>query len=154
DVPAPGVFANDYDVDAGDRFTYVEYVDAPQHGQVGLYDDGRLVYLPDENYHGPDQFTYRVRDTQGAESNLATVRITVNSVNDPPFAGDYGGTGREDTSFSVDIQEITSDADGDPRTVTDLADPAHGTAVLNDDGTVTYTPDANYFGYDEFTYTV
>ncbi len=32
--------------------------------------------------------------------------------------------------------------------------PAHGTAVVNADGSYTYTPDANYHGTDTFTYTV
>ncbi|NQV56338.1 MAG: tandem-95 repeat protein, partial [Rhodospirillales bacterium] len=32
--------------------------------------------------------------------------------------------------------------------------PAHGTVVINADGTVTYTPDANYSGSDSFTYTI
>ena len=140
EVAAPGVFANDFDVDPGDRFTFVEYVDAPQHGGIGLHDDGTLLYIPGLNYNGPDQFTYRVRDTQGVFSNLATVRITVRPVNDAPFAGDLHMSSSEDRSQTIDIQEITSDVEGDARTVTDLTDPAHGTAVLNADGTVTYTP--------------
>ncbi len=32
--------------------------------------------------------------------------------------------------------------------------PANGTATVNDDGTITYTPNANYYGEDSFTYTV
>ena len=31
--------------------------------------------------------------------------------------------------------------------------PAHGTVVANGDGTLTYTPAANYNGSDSFTYT-
>ena len=32
--------------------------------------------------------------------------------------------------------------------------PAHGTAAINADGTITYTPAANYNGADSFTYTI
>ena len=35
-----------------------------------------------------------------------------------------------------------------------MSDPANGTAVDNGDGTITYTPDANWFGTDTFTYQV
>ena len=35
-----------------------------------------------------------------------------------------------------------------------MSDPANGTAVDNGDGTITYTPDANWFGTDTFTYEV
>ena len=34
------------------------------------------------------------------------------------------------------------------------ATPAHGTATVNADGTITYTPAANYHGADSFTYTI
>ena len=35
-----------------------------------------------------------------------------------------------------------------------MSDPANGTAVLNADGSVTYTPDSNYNGPDSFTYSL
>ena len=47
-----------------------------------------------------------------------------------------------------------TDADGDTLTVTIDTPPAHGVAVLNPNGSFTYTPDADYFGPDSFTYTV
>ncbi|WP_334020647.1 S8 family serine peptidase [Alteromonas sp. S015] len=42
----------------------------------------------------------------------------------------------------------------DPSTVEVTTDPANGTVTVNDDGTVTYAPDADFFGEDSFTYTV
>jgi hypothetical protein len=47
-----------------------------------------------------------------------------------------------------------SDPDNDPLTVTGASAPAHGTAVVNANNTVTYTPAANYVGSDSFTYTI
>ena len=46
-----------------------------------------------------------------------------------------------------------TDPDGDSLTVTATSAPAHGSATLNPDGTITYTPAANYAGPDSFTYT-
>jgi hypothetical protein len=46
------------------------------------------------------------------------------------------------------------DADGDPLSVTDVSDPAHGSVTIQPDGTVVYTPDPGYIGDDSFTYTV
>ncbi|MGB0466608.1 MAG: tandem-95 repeat protein [Pontibacterium sp.] len=68
------------------------------------------------------------------------------------------------TTSEVEITEDTvltgqltaTDADGDSLTYS-LADggaPAHGTLVLNADGSFTYTPAAHYFGSDSFSYTV
>ena len=47
-----------------------------------------------------------------------------------------------------------SDLDGDTLSVTSVSTPAHGSAVVNAAGTITYTPAANYNGPDSFTYTV
>ena len=42
----------------------------------------------------------------------------------------------------------------DPSTVVVTNEAANGTVTVNDDGTVTYTPNTNFFGEDSFTYTV
>ncbi len=47
-----------------------------------------------------------------------------------------------------------SDSDGDSLTVTSVGTPAHGGTVANADGTITYTPAANYTGADSFAYTI
>jgi hypothetical protein len=49
---------------------------------------------------------------------------------------------------------LTSDPDIDPLTVTGLTQPANGTASINPDDTVNYTPDLNFNGNDSFTYTI
>ncbi|WP_327006182.1 cadherin-like domain-containing protein [Dactylosporangium sp. NBC_01737] len=47
-----------------------------------------------------------------------------------------------------------TDPDGDPLKVVGVTQPANGSAVLNADGTVTYTPDRGFAGADSFAYTV
>jgi hypothetical protein len=47
-----------------------------------------------------------------------------------------------------------SDVDGDLLNLTSVSDPPHGSAVVNPDGTIAYTPDADYYGSDDFTYTI
>ena len=50
-----------------------------------------------------------------------------------------------------------SDAEGDPITSIDIVpgrNTRHGTVVINPDGTFTYTPNPNYFGADQFEYTI
>ena len=48
---------------------------------------------------------------------------------------------------------LANDTFGAGATVTGVTNGAHGTVVNNGDGTVTYTPDADYNGTDSFTYT-
>jgi len=47
-----------------------------------------------------------------------------------------------------------TDVDGDGLTFSKGSDPAHGTVVVNPDGTYTYTPAADCNGPDSFTNTV
>ncbi len=75
-------------------------------------------------------------------------------VNDPPVAEDDAATTDEDTPVTIAVLTNDSDPDGDPLTVTGASDPAHGTAQVNPDGTITYTPAAGFHGTDFFTYTV
>ena len=49
---------------------------------------GVITYTPALNYTGPDSFTYKVKDNRGADSNVATVAITVNGT----VAGAITGT--------------------------------------------------------------
>ena len=46
------------------------------------------------------------------------------------------------------------DVENDPLSVSSFMQPAHGTAVLNRDGTFTYTPERQYAGVDEFAFTI
>ncbi|NWF53076.1 MAG: cadherin-like domain-containing protein, partial [Nitrospirae bacterium] len=80
----------------------------------------------------------------------------VQSVNVPPEANDDTATTDEDTSVDIDVISNDTDPDGAiaPATVSITDNPAHGTAVANTDGTVTYTPNAGFSGIDTFTYTV
>jgi VCBS repeat-containing protein len=56
-------------------------------------------------------------------------------------------------STSLTANDTDADA-GDILRVVAVTQPAHGIALLNADGSVTYTPTATYFGPDAFTYTV
>jgi VCBS repeat-containing protein len=75
-VPAPGVKANDADIDS--PVVSAILVTPPSHGTVILNADGSFIYTPVGNYSGADSFTYRLNDGL-ADSNVATVAITVNS---------------------------------------------------------------------------
>ncbi|MFG6528465.1 MULTISPECIES: Hint domain-containing protein [unclassified Sulfitobacter] len=73
--------------------------------------------------------------------------------NDAPVAEDDVLEIDEDTSGTVDVLGNDSDSDGDTLTVTMATCPA-GPVVINDDGTLTFTPDADFNGDTTITYTV
>lgn len=138
-------------------------VTPPSHGAVALV-GGTASYTPAAAYHGSDSFTYTVTDNgdpAGTHANpgdltsaAATVTLTVNSVPDAPDAVDDSASTVTNTPVDVAVLANDSDDDGDPLTITDVGVPAHGTAVVNPDSTITYTPAAEFVGDDTFTYTI
>jgi hypothetical protein len=144
---AKAITLNVSDID-GDTLT-AEILSGPTHGQASV--SGLVVtYIPDTNYIGSDSFTYKVSDGQ-ANSNIATVTITVTPVNAAPVANDMTETTAEDTAKAITLN--VSDIDGDALTAEILSGPAHGQVSVSG-LVVTYTPDANYNGLDSFTYKV
>jgi VCBS repeat-containing protein len=79
---------------------------------------------------------------------------SITPVNDAPVAVDDTATTPEDTAVVLNLVANDTDVDSSTLSVVSLTAPLHGSAVLNADGTVSYTPDANYFGTDSFTYRV
>ncbi len=155
----------------------LEIIGQPQHGTVEvLFNPASgfpfIGYTPDEGYLGPDSLEYRILDCTSVldvdeegfctntrdPSNVATVSINVVSI---PLAGDDGipypvpfrtsrnepitvevlanDQGLADTPITVRIAE---DADGNPLVF-------NGTAVVNADNTVTFTPDPSFIGRNQ-----
>ncbi len=160
DKPVSGqVKATDPD---GDALTYAKGTD-PQHGTVTVNEDGTWTYTPSKDYNGSDTFTVTVSDGHGGTAT-ATIDIGINPVNDPPkiddpnsgnfdpVTGHYNLTTDEDKPVSGQVK--ATDPDGDALTYAKGTDPQHGTVVVNEDGTWTYTPAKDYNGSDIFTVTV
>ncbi|WP_143751811.1 Ig-like domain-containing protein, partial [Maribacter sp. 4U21] len=151
------VLGNDTDVDGTIDPSSLSIVGAPSNGTVTINPDGTLNYVPNPNFNGTDTFTYEVCDDAG-DCQTATVTVTVEEESDAPVVTDDTATVDEDNPVTVDILANDNDnADGgsiDPASVSITGAPANGTVVINPDGTVTYTPNADFNGTDSFTYQV
>jgi hypothetical protein len=132
----------------GDFLTY-NLASNPGHGTLsGTLPE--LIYTPDANYFGPDSFSFTATDGT-LTSEIGTINITINSVNDVPVAYDLRLNIDED--YFIKFSLNGSDIEGDVLTYNVLSEPTHGT--LSGEGrTYYYTPNANYNGVDSFTYAV
>ncbi len=153
-VPAPGILGNDNDPD-NDPLYAIKATD-PANGTLVLAIDGSFTYTPNANFNGSDSFTYRANDGLN-DSNLSTVSITVNSLNDIPVATDdsyAAGWGIPLIIPAPGVMENDTDADGDPLTAIQKSSPSHGELIFNNDGSFSYTSAVDYIGQDIFTYLI
>src|SRR5439155_6412566 len=100
-IAAPGVLAGSSDVD-GDALSAV-LVSGPSHGTLTLNAAGGFTYTPAGNYNGADSFTFKANDGS-ADSNVATVGITVIPVNDAPVAAGTSYSTNEDSALTSAAQ--------------------------------------------------
>jgi uncharacterized protein len=151
-VAAPGVLSNDTDAESSPLTAAL--MSGPTHGTVTLNANGSFTYTPASNYNGPDSFTYKASDGH-ADSNIATVSITVNAVNDAPVAVNDSATISKNGSGVIFILANDSDVEGDTLTVTSFTQPAHGTVTYSTKNkNFRYTPTRGFTGTDTFTYTI
>ncbi|RSB81950.1 tandem-95 repeat protein [Rhizobium sophoriradicis] len=128
------------------------------HGALIDNNDGTWTFTPDANYNGPVNLSYTVTDGNGG-SVPATQSFTLDAVNDAPVLSGNAATlsaGTEDTAYtfsSADLLAGFTDVDGDQLSVSGLT-ANHGALIDNNDGTWSFTPDANYNGPVSLSYTV
>jgi len=150
DVNAPGILDND--IASPDDTLTATLVSGVSHGSLTLNANGSFAYVHDGSETTSDQFTYYVSsDTK--DSNIATVTLIVQPVNDAPTAVDDEDSTTEDTPVTINVLSNDSDPDGDVLSVDWVGQADHG-SVANNGGTVTYTPDPDFHGTDTFSYAV
>ncbi len=91
-----------------------------------------------------------VTGCQGSDS----VKVTLSGMNLAPIARDDRDTTRFETPVIIHVLRNDTDPDGGKLTVTLCGVPANGLAVVNTNGTITYTPYAGYSGNDSFCYRI
>jgi hypothetical protein len=146
---ANGLLANDIDPES-DLLT-VEVISQPTHGSLNWNSNGSFIYTPHTGFSGSDTFTYRAKDSL-RPSNVATVTV---GVSDAPQGQTDSYVTLEDQSLSVGAPGVLandSDPNGNPLSALLETQPSHGTVALANNGSFLYTPTANYFGEDSFTY--
>src|SRR6185369_9144424 len=153
DTPYSATLAGN-DSPSGDGGNVWSLAAAATNGVAVVNADGTFTYTPNANFNGADSFSYSLTDADG-DVSTASVSLNVGSVDDLPVAVDDAIVGvTEDTPFSATLAGNDSPS-GDGGNVWSLAAAAtNGVAVVNADGTFTYTPNANFNGADSFSYSL
>ncbi|HCH2781925.1 TPA: tandem-95 repeat protein [Vibrio parahaemolyticus] len=146
------VLPNDTDVD-GDKLS-IESVSVPKEQGTVEVVDGKLVFTPAENFNGDAEITYTVTD--GALTDQATVKVTVNAVNDTPVVESNiaDQTLAEDfTPYTIDLNTAFSDVDNVDGELTFSVSGNSNIQVAIVNGIATITPTANWNGSETLTFT-
>ena len=150
-IVAPGILANDTDVDSGSLT--VSVVSEPDYGILTLNPNGSFTYQHDGNEANQDSFTYQVSDGQATDT--ATVSLSINPVNDPPETQPDSYAVDEGDPLSVSAPGVLAndnDADEDSLTVSLKSGPSHGSVSLAANGAFVYTHNGSETTSDSFEY--
>ena len=149
--------ANDSDIDNAIDLSSIVITTPPLNGSLIINGDGTVTYTHDGSETVSDSFNYTVSDITGAVSNVATVSLVINPVNDAPIAqNDNALTVDEGAIANFDLAANDSDADDglDLNSINIISASTNGSLFVNGDGTVTYTHDGSETLTDSFTYTI
>jgi large repetitive protein len=128
--------------------------DCPK-GSVDMDADGGFSYTPAADFEGNDYLYITVASDTGGEGEYI-VLFDVAGSNDPPGAADDEVATDEDTVVTISPLENDVDIDlNDSLVIMSVGDPGHGSVAADlETGSITYTPAANFFGEDGFTYVI
>jgi autotransporter-associated beta strand protein len=131
-------------------------VSSPRHGTAINNGDGTATYTPESGFQGYDAYLFTLQSSTGDRS-LQEMVVTVGT----PAAPNTRPAAVTDLASTTTVAPVTvavlandSDPDGDAIYLWRVECPLYGTATNNGDGTITYQPDAGFYGTDQFTYVI
>ncbi|EHR0574820.1 tandem-95 repeat protein, partial [Vibrio parahaemolyticus] len=146
------VLPNDTDVD-GDKLSLESASVPKEQGTVEVV-NGKLVFTPTENFNGDAEITYTVTD--GALTDQATVKVTVNAVNDTPVVESNiadQALAEDFTPYTIDLNTAFSDVDNVDGELTFSVSGNSNIQVAIVNGIATITPTADWNGSETLTFT-
>ncbi|GAL30669.1 T1SS secreted agglutinin RTX [Vibrio variabilis] len=140
------VLANASDIEGEVSLVDVSY-DGPD-GIFSVNDDGTCSFAPNENFNGEVQLNVTIQDEDGATVDTV-INVDVLPINDAPVSGDLAYSVDEDGSVTLSQEQLlsqASDVEGDDLTASNLTAGDNATVTVNEDGSFTITPDADFNG--------
>lgn len=136
----------------GDPLTFSAGTAATANGTVQINPDGTFTFTPSNNFTGAGTFSFKANDSIG-NSTDATATVNVGAgLNQAPIGTSTSITTASNTAFRGNLE--ANDANGNNLTfAAGTTAAAHGTVVINSDGSYVYTPTNGYVGPDSFSFT-
>ncbi len=150
---------NDTDPDNNINAGTLAILNGPFNGTATINTlTGTITYIPNANYYGQDSIMYTLCDSgMPVYCDTAWIYITLNPVNDAPFAIDDFDTTVKDSCIQIAV--LANDWDIENAIIVGslitFNGPSYGTISLDTlTGIITYCPDSNFAGVDTFYYAI
>ncbi len=146
------VLANDSDPD-GDTLQ-VTAVNAT-NGSAVINANGNITYTPATGFSGLSSFSYSISDGQGG-SDSANISVEVAAApvtNSAPVASNDSASTAFETAVKITVLANDYDPEGDSIEVSSV-NANNGSARINVDGTVTFTPASGFSGATSLSYSI
>ncbi|ELA6590138.1 tandem-95 repeat protein [Vibrio alginolyticus] len=153
-ISSEQLLANASDVEGDVAIDSVSY-----SGSDGIFTDngdGTFSFAPNQNFNGEVNLDVVVVDEDGATAST-TANIDVLPINDAPVSGNLAYNVDEDNTITLSQEQLlsqASDVDGDDLVAENLLVDGNATVTVNDDGSFTITPDANFNGDIDITFDI
>jgi VCBS repeat-containing protein len=130
-------------------------------GTLTIQPNGQILFTPSVGFTGTATFQYQVCDTffvtvgcLPIPNACTTGNVTIDVFNNKPLASPDINITFKNTSTSGQVLMNDNDPEKTPLVASTvlIGLPQNGTAVLNTDGTYTYTPNTDFIGTDVFSY--
>jgi len=136
-----------------------EIVTQPASGTITIdsADPSKFTYKPNADFNGSDSVTIKASYPAADGTTLSvtgTVAITVRPVDDPPAGVADAVHTVQGLAARFEPLANDRDADGDALAVTITSAPEVGTATVNGDGSIQYTPSPSFIGNTSLEYEV
>ncbi len=143
---------------SGNAQPLIGYNNFSGNSSYGLYNASSIAATADFNWwgdaQGPGLSGDRVYGNVAINSWLSQNYDSTSPTNRAPLATNDAVVTDEDTPVSIQVLSNDSDPDGDPLRLTGFTQAANGTVTDRGNGSLLYTPRANYNGTDRFSYTI
>lgn len=150
------VFTNDYVINSS-GWVMNPLVSDVNSGTLSLLPNGDFSYTPNEHFNGTDNFTYEICSAARPDyCQQATAQITINPIDDAPYAYDDIFTVMENNIATGNVLANDKEVDGDKiiLNINPITLPANGDIIMQALGGFTYTPDMNFYGTEQFSYQI
>ena len=147
------VLANDADVDGTLDVSSLTVSTMPANGTTTINMMGEVIYTPNPNYCGNDNFQYTICDNSG-DCSPGNVSILVVCVNDAPIANNDTACIFMNNPVTIAVTNNDVDVDGDPLSVSLVSSPTNGITIFYPNNDVLYSPTTGFIGNDQFTIAV